>query len=73
MTRLGLLLALLAGCVDTGSDTGADTCCTFACDDATEGQIGFAIDTDDCAAYAEQQCGLNDAVVTEADFQNADC
>jgi hypothetical protein len=73
MTRLTLLLAALCGCVDTGSDTGADTCCTFACDDGTEGQIGFSIDVDDCAAYAEQQCGLNDAVVTQADFTSADC
>ena len=73
MIRLYLAFLSMAGCVDSASDTGADTCCTFACDDATEGQIGFSIDDDDCAAYAEQQCGLNDAVVTQADFLTEDC
>jgi hypothetical protein len=67
----GLLLA--TACVDGGADTGDDTCCAFACDDKTQGQIGFAVDADDCAAYAEQQCGLNDAVVTDAEFSDQRC
>lgn len=67
-------LVLLLGCPGKSSDTGTvETCCSFACHDGTTGEVSFTVDAADCSSYAESQCDLAGAEVSQADFTESAC
>lgn len=79
MRRAALLLSVVAaGCPgvkfgDSGDTGSYATCCTFSCDDGTEGAVSFTVDASDCDAYALDQCSLAGAAVSSASFEEEGC
>ena len=68
------LLLLLMGCPGKSSDTaGEETCCSFACSDGTTGEVSFTVDAADWSSYAESQCDLAGAAVSQADYSDVAC
>lgn len=76
---LGLLLGLLAACIDGGfpldsGETGfvAEGCCDFTCSDGVTGGCTVQSDDFECSDSAEITCSAAGATVASVDF-DPDC